>query len=285
VVNYKDKMYLFGGECHSRSTGSYLHYNDLWAFDFSTRAWEAVEVRGKETPSRRSGHRMLVWRHYLVLFGGFYETETEVKFYDDLWIFDFKFGKDDGGEVTSGAGDAAEGKKKSKKKNKDDKGGANPTGTGYRWRKIEFSRFEEKPSARSGGGFVVHNDTAVLLGGFSKLKREGTVGGARDDASGGGKAAAKTRSILKEGKIHQDSWLLNLEPILKGENPKWERMSKSSQSPNRAGISYASGAYVGERASRENENENEERSDDFIIATPPPPPLIVRSARCYRSYS
>ena len=35
----------------------------------------------------RSGHRMIVWRNYIVLFGGFYEALREMRFYNDLFIY------------------------------------------------------------------------------------------------------------------------------------------------------------------------------------------------------
>jgi hypothetical protein len=38
----------------------------------------------------RSGHRMVVWRNYLVLFGGFYEAMRDVRWYNDLFLFSFQ---------------------------------------------------------------------------------------------------------------------------------------------------------------------------------------------------
>ena len=38
----------------------------------------------------RSGHRMVVWRSYLVLFGGFYEAMREVKWYNDTYLYSFQ---------------------------------------------------------------------------------------------------------------------------------------------------------------------------------------------------
>ncbi len=39
---------------------------------------------------RRSGHRMVVWRGYLVLFGGFYEAMREVRWYNDAYVYSFQ---------------------------------------------------------------------------------------------------------------------------------------------------------------------------------------------------
>lgn len=35
----------------------------------------------------RSGHRMVLWRNYIILFGGFYEAMRDVKWYNDLYFF------------------------------------------------------------------------------------------------------------------------------------------------------------------------------------------------------
>jgi N-acetylneuraminic acid mutarotase len=60
-------------------------YRDLWRLDTKTNAWESLELQGR-SPSPRSGHRMAVWRNFLVLFGGFYEAAREVKWYSDLYV-------------------------------------------------------------------------------------------------------------------------------------------------------------------------------------------------------
>lgn len=38
----------------------------------------------------RSGHRMVVWRNYLILFGGFYEAMREVRWYNDIFFYSFQ---------------------------------------------------------------------------------------------------------------------------------------------------------------------------------------------------
>lgn len=70
-----------------------LLYKNLRKISFTeyakTNAWENLELNGK-TPSARSGHRMVVWRNQLVLFGGFYETSRETKWFNDLYIMNFQ---------------------------------------------------------------------------------------------------------------------------------------------------------------------------------------------------
>ena len=74
------------GEFVSPNETSFFHYKDFWSFDLGTNEWEKLEVKGR--PSPRSGHRMAAYKNLIVLFGGFYDTARETKYYDDLWVFD-----------------------------------------------------------------------------------------------------------------------------------------------------------------------------------------------------
>ena len=53
-----------------------------------TFAWEDLTSMMKPLPSPRSGHRMALWKHLIVMFGGFYDAGAETKYLDDLWLFD-----------------------------------------------------------------------------------------------------------------------------------------------------------------------------------------------------
>ncbi|KAJ1424833.1 hypothetical protein B484DRAFT_331083 [Ochromonadaceae sp. CCMP2298] len=87
AVCYKDKLYIFGGEY--ATLDQFHHYRDLWELDLKSNVWTEVAVTG-DAPSARSGHRMLVWRGYLLLFGGFYEAMREVRWYSDCYVFSFQ---------------------------------------------------------------------------------------------------------------------------------------------------------------------------------------------------
>ena len=78
AICYKDKIYIFGGEY--ATLDQFHHYSDMWVLDLRTNTWAEIQrPRGKaEWPSPRSGHRMVLWRGYIVLFGGFYEALREV---------------------------------------------------------------------------------------------------------------------------------------------------------------------------------------------------------------
>lgn len=80
------KLWLFGGEYASPSGTSFHHFRDLWAFDIASKAWERYDT--KVRPSARSGHRMALWKHYIVLFGGFHDTGIRTTYLQDLWIWD-----------------------------------------------------------------------------------------------------------------------------------------------------------------------------------------------------
>ena len=85
AVAHGGYVYLFGGEFTSPSQERFHHYRDLWRFDLEENKWENLPI--KNGPSARSGHRMV--NHpkgkSLLLFGGFYDTGHELKYYNDVW--------------------------------------------------------------------------------------------------------------------------------------------------------------------------------------------------------
>ncbi|KAG8216281.1 hypothetical protein J3R82DRAFT_6339 [Butyriboletus roseoflavus] len=126
------KLYLFGGEFSSLYQNSFHHYRDFWVFDIPTHTWERIET--KVRPSARSGHRMAMWKHIIVLFGGFYDPGYRTQYLNDTWIFDTQE---------------------------------------YKWRQIEFKESQQKPSPRSGFSFLPTPDGIVLHGGYCKEYSKG----------------------------------------------------------------------------------------------------------------
>ena len=49
----------------------FKHYKDLWRLNLEDWSWE--QLPGKGGPSARSGHRMLVHKDHIILFGGFHD--------------------------------------------------------------------------------------------------------------------------------------------------------------------------------------------------------------------
>jgi N-acetylneuraminic acid mutarotase len=78
-------MFMFGGEFVSPNETNFFHYKDFWMLDLSTNSWEKLNIKG---PSPRSGHRMALWKHLIVLYGGFFDQVHDTKYLQDLWVFD-----------------------------------------------------------------------------------------------------------------------------------------------------------------------------------------------------
>ncbi|CAM9309596.1 unnamed protein product [Ascophyllum nodosum] len=176
---FRDHLYVLGGEF--ATTEQFYHYRDFWRLNVKTNAWEKLEMSGK-APSARSGHRMVVWRNQLVLFGGFYETFRETKRFNDLYIMSFQDLKQ-------------------------------VVGPYVLWRRIEFPGTAPIPSPRSGHQMAVHaaGEQIFLYGGYSKEKEPGQK---------------------KEGKVHNDMWVLNMKPAVSGGSPTWDRIGKKGSPPS-----------------------------------------------------
>ncbi|KAI6100109.1 galactose oxidase, partial [Pisolithus thermaeus] len=136
------KLFLFGGEFSSLYQNSFHHYRDLWVFDIPTHSWERIET--KIRPSARSGHRMAMWKHYIVLFGGFYDPGYRTQYLNDTWLFDTQE---------------------------------------YKWKQIDFKESDRRPSPRSGFSFLPNSEGIVLYGGYCKeyVKGKRPVGVILDD--------------------------------------------------------------------------------------------------------
>ncbi|KAF8947341.1 hypothetical protein BGZ47_009528 [Haplosporangium gracile] len=125
-------LFLFGGEFASPNETQFFHYKDFWSMDMKTNAWEKLEVKPK--PTARSGHRMTLWKNFLVMFGGFYDNYVDTRYYDDLWVFDT---------------------------------------LEYKWTKVELPEQMIRPSARSGFSFIPCNEGVILYGGYCKEYTKG----------------------------------------------------------------------------------------------------------------
>ncbi|KAK7014875.1 kelch domain-containing protein 4 [Favolaschia claudopus] len=126
------KLFLFGSEFSSLHQNSFHHYRDFWCFDIQTHSWDRIDT--KIRPTARSGHRMATWKHFILLFGGFYDPGVTTRYLNDLWLFDLQE---------------------------------------YKWRQIEFKETELKPSPRSGFSFLPTPDGIILHGGYCKEYTKG----------------------------------------------------------------------------------------------------------------
>jgi N-acetylneuraminic acid mutarotase len=137
AVQFQDKLYVFGGEYGT--IDQFYHYRDFWELDLKTNMWKEVEATG-DWPSARSGHRMIIWRNYIILFGGFYEAMREVRWYNDLYFYSI---------------------------------------TEHRWIQINYKTNAMLPKPRSGHQMFVHQgeDLIYIFGGYSKEKQSSSGGG------------------------------------------------------------------------------------------------------------
>ncbi|EAT76862.1 hypothetical protein HBH56_219510 [Parastagonospora nodorum] len=207
-ANTKD-IYLFGGEFSSPKQGTFYHYNDFWKLDPTEREWTRIESKGKASaPPARSGHRMVGYKQYVILFGGFQDTSATTKYLNDLWIYDC---------------------------------------VNFTWHSPKLQAARAVPDARSSFTLLPHDQGAVIYGGYSRVKTAAggkqQQQGKGKKSSGGGPA---NRMVLKP-KVHDDSWYLRITPPPADVAPatlpavSWEKRKKPANAPNplRAGATMA----------------------------------------------
>jgi N-acetylneuraminic acid mutarotase len=209
AANTKD-VYLFGGEFSSPKQGTFYHYNDFWRLDPMTREWTRVEGKSKAPgPPARSGHRMVSFKQYIIVFGGFQDTSATTKYLNDIWIYDC---------------------------------------TTFAWHTPKLASARAVPDARSSFTFLPHDQGAVLYGGYSRVKTTAGANKPQQQVKGkkGGGGGGSGRVVLKP-KVHEDTWFLRIIPPASdapsGALPtiSWERRKKPANPPNppRAGATMA----------------------------------------------
>ncbi|KAI4826085.1 hypothetical protein KUCAC02_021735, partial [Chaenocephalus aceratus] len=79
------QLWVFGGEFASPNGEQFYHYKDLWVLHLATHTWENIKAPGG--PSGRSGHRMVLSKKQLLVFGGFHESNRDFIYYNDVYSF------------------------------------------------------------------------------------------------------------------------------------------------------------------------------------------------------
>ncbi|USP73259.1 hypothetical protein yc1106_00533 [Curvularia clavata] len=209
AANTKE-IYLFGGEFSSPKQGTFYHYNDFWKLDPTNREWTRMEGKSKTAaPPARSGHRMVSFKQYIILWGGFQDTSATTKYLNDLWIYDC---------------------------------------VNFSWHTPKLQAARAIPDARSSFTFLPHDQGAVIYGGYSRVKaqaggKQQQQQGKGKKSGGGGPAS---RMVLKP-KVHDDTWFLRITPP-PADQPSttlptvsWEKRKKPANAPNppRAGATMA----------------------------------------------
>eukprot|EP00916_Digyalum_oweni_P024238 GHVL01040070.1.p1 GENE.GHVL01040070.1~~GHVL01040070.1.p1 ORF type:complete len:571 (+),score=143.38 GHVL01040070.1:79-1791(+) len=131
AVLVRNFVYIFGGEFSSDC--QFRHFNDLWKFEIKTSRWEQVKSTGC-IPTPRSGHRMAVWKNYLILFGGFHESVKENRRYNDLYFLNLQT---------------------------------------LIWHKAVYPPRADVPCPRSGHQITVFENNLFIYGGYAKVKDNG----------------------------------------------------------------------------------------------------------------
>ena len=211
AANTKD-IYLFGGEFSSPKQGTFYHYNDFWRLDPTTREWTRIEGKSKAAaPPARSGHRMVAYKQYIILFGGFQDTSMSTKYLNDLWLYDC---------------------------------------VNFVWHTPKLASARAVPDARSSFTFLPHDQGAVLYGGYSRVKTTVGANKQQQQQprgkKGGGGGGGASRVVLKP-KIHDDAWFLRILPPASDApsntlpTVSWERRKRPANPPNplRAGATMA----------------------------------------------
>jgi len=82
------QLWIFGGEYASPTQSQFYHYKDLWVFGLKTKKWEKISAT--QGPSSRSGHRMVLCKKNLVVFGGYHDNGIDYKYFNDVHMFDLE---------------------------------------------------------------------------------------------------------------------------------------------------------------------------------------------------
>eukprot|EP00977_Amphora_coffeiformis_P019157 scaffold6933_cov178-Amphora_coffeaeformis.AAC.2 len=179
-VYYNHSFYVFGGEI-SRSEQFY-HYKDLWRYDIKALKWEELKPSKAvgSHPTARSGHVAVVWKNFMIIFGGFFEANKETpRWYNEVFVMNLQT---------------------------------------QQWLDVPHSKLSIRPEPRSACNATVIGDDVVIQGGFSKLSKSALQ-----------MQKAGELEMQSETKVHTDSWILHLKPLLDEKPPTWERLTSSVQ--------------------------------------------------------
>nr|XP_018895787.1 PREDICTED: kelch domain-containing protein 4 [Bemisia tabaci] len=79
------QLWMFGGEYLSASSSQVHHYKELWLYHITNKIWQ--KINAPNGPSARSGHRMVLCKKQLIVFGGYYDNFTNYIYYNDVHSF------------------------------------------------------------------------------------------------------------------------------------------------------------------------------------------------------
>ena len=221
---YNKSLYIFGGETSggttvssssttsktavpSKGSGEYFHYRDIWKYDTVQQQWCEMKpsvslATGKASaPSSRSGMSMTIWKHFMVLFGGFYETATQAppRFFNDVYVLNLQT---------------------------------------EQWVDVPHSKLSIRPEPRSACNDALIQNTSnnnsnkncdvwLIHGGFSKLQTNASRLMQSSQPSTCNAGDIDDGLPTAETIVYTDAWVLHLHPLLEGKPPVWERLMSS----------------------------------------------------------
>lgn len=139
----------------------------------AARRRAAWQVDAKGGPSARSGHRMALLRDKLAVFGGFFDNLRDVKYYNDLHLFDLSL---------------------------------------YKWSKVPVEPGSSVPQPRSGHQLVTCGDALIVFGGYFKKKAVMRQFNQHAPKGGGGASASASAADddgLEVGHEFKDMWVFD----------------------------------------------------------------------------
>jgi len=274
------QLWVFGGEFTSPSESQFYHYKDLWCFHFSSKRWEKVTVTGG--PSARSGHRMVVYKKYLIVFGGFHDNLRDCKYFNDLYSFDLEerkwaklvtvgsepsprsacqlFAGEDGRVVVYGGYCKEKVKKREIGVTHTDMFLLSPdkhdtTGTKWRWQTVK--QVGQRPTMRTGLCNAVGRDGRVFMFGGVMDKQ-----GEDDEES-------DEDSDDEDGNFFNEMYSVNVE----GERATWNLVTLTG----RKEAGEKKGRRKGKEGEEEMEDENVEKLEDLALEEAGPSTKTVES--------
>ncbi|KAG5508708.1 hypothetical protein JKF63_05206 [Porcisia hertigi] len=234
------ELILFGGEFwNGEATEA---YNDTYFFNARRNNWSRLS--SAVNPAPRSSSQGVVYKHYVILFGGEFVSQSQSQYlhFKDVWRFDSRSSEWEELKTLKGGPSSRSGHRMVLwKRSAVMFGGfydnaqecryfddlwllSNLDGAG-RWSQVKTAPMVDLPHARSGHGMSVYQDDLFVYGGYSTQKFN--------------------RFKKSEATVHHDLWMIKLQPERDhasgdGLLPVWTKIKLSGiPPPIRCGVSCA----------------------------------------------
>lgn len=237
-----NEMILFGGEFwNGEATEA---YNDTYFFNAKKNAW--ARLSAAVNPAPRSSSQGVVYKHYLILFGGEFVSQSQSQYlhFKDVWRFDSRSSEWEELKTLKGGPSSRSGHRMALWKRNavmfggfydnaqecryfDDLWLLSALDGAGRWTQVKTAPASELPHARSGHSIGVYQDQLFVYGGYSTQKFN--------------------RFKKSEATVHHDLWMIRLPQDEQAEAaggtgplPMWTKVRLGGVPPPiRSGVSFA----------------------------------------------